>query len=75
MSDEKPERINVALTPDACEAMNLLQERTDLKKVDLVNRALMLLEFVESELRKGRELKVHNPRRPAEPDQRIKLFF
>ena len=75
MSAEKSERINVSLNPDAIEAMELLQERTGLKKVELVNRALMLMEFVESEMRQGREVTVHNPRRPGEPGQRIKLFF
>ena len=75
MSDKKTDRINVVLTRDAVEAMELLQERTGLKKVDVVNRAITLLEFVEGEMSKGRELRVHNPRRPAEQDQLVKLFF
>lgn len=75
MSGERTDRINVVLTADAVEAMEVLQERTGLKKVDVVNRAIMLLEFVEGELRQGRELLVHNPRRPAEQSQKVKLFF
>lgn len=75
MSSERTDRINVVLTPAAVEAMSLLQERTGMKKVDVVNRAITLLEFVEGELSQGRELLVHNPRRPAEQSQKVKLFF
>lgn len=71
----KNERVNVVLGQDAVEAMERLQERTDMKKVDVINRGIVLLEFVQEELRQGREVLVHNPHRPGEPGQRIKLFF
>lgn len=71
----KSERVNVVLGQDAVEAMERLQERTDMKKVDVINRGIVLLEFVEEELRQGREVLVHDSRRPGEPGQRMKLFF
>ena len=55
-STERPavaDRVNVALIAEAVEALAKLQERTGLKKVDLVNRALLIYEFVDSELRAG----------------------
>lgn len=75
MSPEKPERLNVVLTQDAADSMEILQERTGLKKVDLVNKGIMLLEFVEGELRQGREVIVRDPSCPDDPEQRFKLFL
>jgi len=65
------DRINVALITEAADALSKLQERTQLKKVDIVNRALSLYEFIDAELRAGNELLVRNG---VGESQRIKIF-
>lgn len=64
-------RVNVALIAEALEAINKLQERTGMKKVDLVNRALMIYEFIDAEQRAGNKvlLRDHEGR-----DQLVKIF-
>lgn len=54
-------RINAVLSPDAAVALDKLQSRTGSKKIDLVNRAIMLLEFVDASQRAGETLIIRNP--------------
>ncbi|MGW4214025.1 hypothetical protein ACWEIJ_38990 [Lentzea sp. NPDC004789] len=65
------ERVNVALIADSAAALGKLQQRTGLKKVDIVNRAVQLYEFVEAQMREGKELVV----RDADgTDRLVKIF-
>ena len=50
------ERITVALIPKAGEDLQHLQDRTGLSKTDIVNRAISLYEFVDTELASGAEM-------------------
>ncbi len=54
------DRITVALIPKASEDLLRLQGRTSLSKTDLVNRAISLYEFIESQLQAGRDLIVRD---------------
>ncbi len=54
------DRITVALIPKASEDLLRLQERTSLSKTDIVNRAISLYEFIESQLQAGRDLIVRD---------------
>ncbi|MEV6911154.1 hypothetical protein [Amycolatopsis sp. NPDC051071] len=66
------DRVNVALIAEAVDALGKLQERTGLKKVDLVNRALLIYEFVDAELRDGKQVVL----RDADgQDQLVKIFL
>ena len=49
-------RVNVALVQDASDALEALRSRTGMKKVDIVNRALQLYEFVDEQQRMGSAL-------------------
>lgn len=74
-TSDKPavvDRVNVALIAEAVEALGKLQERTGLKKVDLVNRALLIYEFVDSELRAGNQVVLRDP---EGRDQLVKIFL
>lgn len=51
-----PDRITVALIPQAAADLQGLQDRTTLSKTDLVNRAITLYEFVDTQLKEGRDL-------------------
>lgn len=53
-------RITVALIPKAGEDLQRLQERTGLSKTDLANRAIILYEFIDAQLRAGRDLLVRD---------------
>ncbi|MBB5954103.1 hypothetical protein FHS29_000673 [Saccharothrix tamanrassetensis] len=66
------DRVNVALIAEAVEAMGKLQERTGLKKVDLVNRALLIYEFIDAELRAGSKVLLRDP---EGRDQLVKIFL
>jgi hypothetical protein len=55
-----PERITVALIPQSAADLQRLQDRTSLSKTDLVNRAITLYEFIDSQLRGGQDLIVRN---------------
>jgi len=46
----------VALIPKAGEDLQHLQDRTGLSKTDIVNRAISLYEFVDTELAAGAEM-------------------
>ena len=48
--------VDVGLTDDAACAMQRLQERTGFSKVDIVNRAIVICDFIDSEISGGREL-------------------
>jgi hypothetical protein len=54
------ERITVALVRQAAEGLQQLQDRTDLSKTDITNRAITLYEFIEGQLRAGREVLVRD---------------
>jgi hypothetical protein len=53
---QQTDRITVALIPQAAADLQLLQDRTSLSKTDLVNRAITLYEFVDTQLKEGRDL-------------------
>jgi hypothetical protein len=53
---QQPERITVALIPQSQEDLQQLQDRTSLSKTDLVNRAITLYEFIDSQLRADQDL-------------------
>lgn len=65
------ERLTVALIAEAVEAMAKLQGRTGLKKVDIVNRALAIYEFIDAEQRAGNTLMF---RSPSGAEQLVKIF-
>jgi hypothetical protein len=54
------ERITVALIPKAAEDLQRLLDRTSLSKTDLVNRAITLYEFIDAQLREGRDLLIRD---------------
>jgi hypothetical protein len=54
------ERVTVALIPKAGEDLQRLQERTNLSKTDIVNRAITLYEFFDSQLQAGNDLLVRD---------------
>jgi hypothetical protein len=58
---QAPERITVALIPKAGSDLQRLQKRTSLSKTDIANRAITLYEFVDAQLRAGRDLIVRDP--------------
>jgi hypothetical protein len=66
------ERINVALIAEAAEAIEKLRHRTGLKKVDIVNRALSIYEFIDAELRAGNRIIIRDQ---DGNDQVVKIFF
>jgi hypothetical protein len=50
------DRITVALIPQAAEDLQHLHDRTGLSKTDIVNRAISLYDFINTQLREGRDL-------------------
>jgi hypothetical protein len=54
------ERITVALARQAAEGLQQLQDRTELSKTDITNRAIALYEFIDSQLRVGREVLIRD---------------
>ena len=66
------ERLNVALIAEAAQAVTKLQARTGLKKVDIVNRALAIYEFIDAELRAGSRVILRDP---EGRDQLVKIFL
>jgi hypothetical protein len=54
------ERITVALVRKAGEDLQQLQDRTGLSKTDIVNRAISVYEFIESEAQAGNDLFVRD---------------
>lgn len=53
-------RITVALIPRVTVDLQRLQERTNLSKTDLANRAITLYEFIDAQIRAGRDLLVRD---------------
>src|SRR5690348_16931349 len=58
---EAAERITVALIPAAAGGLQRLQERTNLSKTDIANRAITSYEFFDLYLQAGHELLVRDP--------------
>jgi hypothetical protein len=56
----QPDRITVALIPQSADDLQSLQDRTSLSKTDLVNRAITLYDFIDSQLRAGQDLIIRN---------------
>ncbi len=54
------DRITVALVRKAGEDLQNLQDRTGLSKTDIVNRAITLYEFIDSQDRQGRDLLIRD---------------
>src|SRR6185437_7137741 len=54
------DRITVALIPKAAEDLQRLQNRRSLSKTDIANRAIMLYEFVDTQLRSGRDVLIRD---------------
>ncbi|NEB79788.1 hypothetical protein G3I40_31900 [Streptomyces sp. SID14478] len=52
------ERLSVTLVPPAVVAVNELSETGRVSKADVINRAVLLLGFVEQERAKGHELMI-----------------
>jgi hypothetical protein len=57
---EVAERITVALVRQAAEGLQQLRNRTNLSKTDITNRALTLYEFIDAQLRAGREVLIRD---------------
>lgn len=66
------DRITVALVRKAGDDLHALQERTDLSKTDLVNRAISLYKFIEDQIQAGNELLVRDPK--TKDTQLIRFF-
>jgi hypothetical protein len=54
------ERITVALIPKAGEDLQRLQDRTSLSKTDIANRAITLYEFIDAQMRAGRDILIRD---------------
>jgi hypothetical protein len=65
------ERITVALVPKASADLQRTQSRTQLSKTDIVNRAVQLYEFADTEQSQGSELII---RRPSGEEHIVKLL-
>jgi hypothetical protein len=55
-------QITVALIPAAQAGLRQLQERTNMSKTDLANRAITTYEFLDAQLRAGHELIIQDNR-------------
>lgn len=55
------ERITVALIPKVAEELQRLQDRTNLSKTDLTNRAITLYEYINAQQSAGREVLIRDP--------------
>lgn len=60
-SSSSPERITVALIPKAAADLQRLQERSGLSKTDITNRAISLYEFIDAQIRDGKEVLIRDP--------------
>lgn len=59
---QEGERITVALIPAAAVDLRRLQERTSLSKTDIANRAITSYQFLDAQLKSGRDLIIRDPR-------------
>lgn len=55
------DEVTVRLIPEATQALARLAERTGMKKVDVVNRALQIYDYIEEVKQKGGQLVVQSP--------------
>jgi hypothetical protein len=55
------ERITVALIPKVAKDLQALQERTDFSKTDITNRAISLYEYIDAQMRAGKEIHIYDP--------------
>jgi hypothetical protein len=60
VSQSTSDRIAVTLIAKAREDLRLLQERTSLSKTDLANRAIILYQFMDDQLRSGHDIIARN---------------
>jgi hypothetical protein len=72
VAEGQVERITVALIPKASDDLQRLQERTGLSKTDIANRAITLYEFIDEQLRAGRDVLVRD--NETKESQVIKLL-
>jgi hypothetical protein len=56
------ERITVALIPAVADDLRRLQERTNLSKTDIANRAITSYEFLDAQIHAGHDLIVRDRR-------------
>jgi hypothetical protein len=54
------DRITIALIPQAAGDLQHLQDRTGLSKTDIVNRAVCLYDFINTQLGNGRDLLIRD---------------
>lgn len=54
------DRITVALIPKAGEDLQHLQDWTGLSKTDITNRAISLYEFIDAQMRAGRDVLIRD---------------
>jgi uncharacterized protein (DUF342 family) len=54
------DRITVALIPKASEDLQRLQDRTSLSKTDIANRAITLYEFIDAQMKAGRDILIRD---------------
>jgi hypothetical protein len=59
---DSAERITVALIPRVAGGLRRLQERTNLSKTDIANRAISSYEFFDQHMQAGRELILRDSR-------------
>ena len=53
-------RITVVLIPGVSEDLQHLQDRTKLSKTDITNRAITLYEFIEAQMRAGKDILIRD---------------
>jgi hypothetical protein len=66
------DRLNVPLISESAAALARAQERSGLKKVDIANRALQIYEFIDSEIRAGKQLILRDD---EGREQLVKMFL
>lgn len=54
------DRITIGLLPRVSEGLQRLQDETSMSKTDIVNRAVTMYEFIEDQLRAGRDLLIRD---------------
>ena len=55
------ERITVALVPKAAGGFRSLQERTSMSKTDIVNRGIILYDFIDAQIAAGASVLLRSP--------------
>jgi hypothetical protein len=54
------DRITIGLLPKVSDDLQRLQDMTSMSKTDIVNRAVTMYEFIEDQLRAGRDLLIRD---------------